>query len=79
MFGDSMCVWLGNATSIALMISAAESAGRFSVLGSASGTASAWSGVSMSPGSIERKETPSALASSAQIAVKWRSAALLAP
>ncbi len=33
----------------------------------------------MSPGSSERNETPSAFASSAQIAVRWRSAALLAP
>jgi hypothetical protein len=33
----------------------------------------------MSPGSSERKEMPSDFASSAQIAVRWHRAALLAP
>ena len=47
--------------------------------GSASGIACACSGVSMSPGSRERKPTPWDFASSAQMAVRCRSAALLAP
>src|SRR5262245_45273158 len=69
----------GNPASITSTTSAAESSGRLNVIGSASGIAKACSGVSMSPGSIERKRTPSIFPSSAQIAVKWRRAALLAP
>src|SRR5579883_121751 len=64
---------------IASAISAAASSGGFSVDGSVSGEAKACSGVSMSPGSSERKRTPSSLSSLSQIAVRWRSAALLAP
>src|SRR5579863_8999009 len=60
-------------------ISAAESSGRFNIDRSASGTASACNGVSMSPGSTERNLTSSACASLSQIEVRWRSAALLAP
>src|SRR5262245_4740649 len=70
---------VNNATLIASTISSAESSGRFNVDGSASGTASACSGVSMSPGPTERNMTLAALASSAQIAVRWRNADLLAP
>src|SRR5262245_6824312 len=69
----------GNAASITSTTSAAESSGSLNVIGSASGIAKACSGVSMSRGSIERKRTPSAFPSSAQIAVRWRRAALLAP
>src|SRR5262249_58336452 len=69
----------GNAARSNVTISIAAASGRFKVVGSALGTASACSGVSISPGSIEKKETPSDLASSAQMAVICRSAALLAP
>src|SRR6185503_8943886 len=47
----------GKAASIAAMIWPADSSGRLRVLGSASGRASACSGVSMSPGSMARKRT----------------------
>jgi hypothetical protein len=60
----------GNEARIASTISAAASSGRLKLAGSASGIASACSGVFMSPGSIDRKSTPSAFASSAQIAVR---------
>ena len=59
--------------------SRAAASGRFSVARSASGTAAACSGVSMSPGSIDRNRTPYGASSASQIAVKWRRAALLAP
>src|SRR5262245_9597867 len=69
----------GSAPTIVSIISAAETSGRLRLNGSASGIARAWRGVSKSPGSIERKRTPQFRASSAQIAVKCRRAALLAP
>src|SRR5262245_61608080 len=71
--------WRGNAASSDSMISAAASSGRRNVVGSTSGAASACSGVSMSPGSSERKAMPSVFASFAQIALRWRRAALLEP
>ena len=72
--GDHACSF----TSAAEMASASSRAavsGRLSVAGSAPGTASACSGVSMSPGSSDRKRTPSAASSSPQMALMWRSAA----
>src|SRR3989441_4458967 len=68
-----------SAAAIASANSRAEVSGRSSVAGSASGTANACSGVSMSPGSSERKRTPSADSSSFQIRLMWCKAALLAP
>ena len=47
--------------------SRAAASGRFSVEGSASGTASACSGVSMSPGSTDRKRTPCSASSASQM------------
>src|SRR5262245_45379796 len=49
---------VGSAAPIASRTSSAASPGRFNVEGSASGTAMEWSGVSMSPGSIDRKRMP---------------------
>src|SRR5207249_6217559 len=69
----------GRAASMASVSSRAAASGRLSVAGSASGTAAACSGVSMSPGSSDRKRTPSAANSASQMALKWRRAALLAP
>ena len=53
--------------------------GRPSAERSASGAAAACSGVSMSPGSIERKRMPSCAISQFQMRLMWASAALLAP
>src|SRR5882757_2580015 len=50
--------------------SRAATSGRFNVERSASGTAAACKGVSMSPGSIERTRTPSKRSSSSQMRLK---------
>ncbi len=52
---------------MASLSSRAAASGRLSCAGSASGTACACSGVSMSPGSSDRKRTPSAASSSPQM------------
>src|SRR5207247_901185 len=69
----------GKARAIASASSRAATSGRFSVARSALGTASACKGVSMSPGSSDRKRTPSAPSSSPQMPLMWRSAAFDAP
>ena len=61
---------LASAASIASASSRAAASGRFNVARSASGTANAWSGVSMSPGSSDRKRTPSAASSSFQMRLR---------
>src|SRR5262249_40612691 len=68
----------GSAAAMASASSRAAISGRFSVAGSASGTAAACNGVSMSPGSIDRNRTPTEVSSASQIALRWRRAALLA-
>src|SRR5215471_13564779 len=68
-----------SAVSMVAINSRAAISGALSVVRSASGMAIACIGVSMSPGSKERKCVPSADNSWFQISVMWRRPALLAP
>src|SRR5689334_10629183 len=68
---SSGATWRGSEEAMASRSSRAAVSGRLSVDGSASGTASACIGVSMSPGSIERKRIPSEESSSLQMRVMW--------